>query len=109
MQKRLEKEVTLDREDIEAVAQRRCRWSYTTAGCARASASRAYAPEGDIGHRPQRQLYPIARSDFDRALELLHEEDLPAYEQHVYHAFVRSLERLSPEDPRHHLSMPRSD
>jgi hypothetical protein len=68
-----------------------------------------YAREGDIGHRPERQLYPIGRADFDRALELLQERELEAYEEHVYHAFVRSLERLSPDDPRHHLSMPRSD
>lgn len=68
-----------------------------------------YGPGGDLGLRPQRQLHPIARSDFDRALESLHEEDLAAYEEHVYHAFVRSLERLSPDDPRHHLSMPRLD
>jgi hypothetical protein len=43
-----------------------------------------------------------------RALELLQAEDLPPYEEHVYHAFVRSLEQLSPDDPRRHLSMPRS-
>jgi hypothetical protein len=68
-----------------------------------------FAPEGELGHRPRCQLYPIVRSDFDRALDLLQEQDLDAYEEHVYHAFVRSLERLSPNDPRHHLSMPRSD
>ena len=77
-------------------------------GLCRCECFSRYAPEGDIGHRPQRQLYPIARSDFDRALELLREQDLPGYEEHVYHAFVRSLERMSPEDPRHHLSIPRS-
>ena len=41
------------------------------------------APEGDIGHRPEGQLYPIARSDFDRALELLQEQDLETYEEHA--------------------------
>jgi hypothetical protein len=63
-------------------------------GLCRCECFSRYAPEGEFGHRPQRQLYPIARSDFDHALELLREEeDLPVYEEHVYHAFVRSLER----------------
>ena len=78
-------------------------------GLVRCECFSRYAPEGDIGHRPEGQLYPIARSDFDRALELLEEQELETYEEHVYDAFVRSLERLSPDDPRHHLSMPRSD
>jgi hypothetical protein len=78
-------------------------------GLVRCECFSRYAREGELGHRPQGQLYPIARSDFDRALELLEEQELEAYEEHVYHAFVRSLERLSPDDPRHHLSMPRSD
>jgi hypothetical protein len=68
-----------------------------------------YAPDGEFGHRSVERLYPIARADFERALELLRERDMPVNEEHVYHAFVRSLERLSPDDPRHHLSMPRSD
>jgi hypothetical protein len=78
-------------------------------GLVRCECFSRFAREGDIGHRPEGQLYPIARCDFDRALELLQEQELEAYEEHVCHAFVRSLERLSPDDPRHHLSMPRSD
>ena len=77
-------------------------------GLVRCECFSRYVPEGELGHRPERHLCPIARDDFDRALELLREEELEAYEEHVYHAFVRSLERLSPDDPRHHLAMPRS-
>jgi hypothetical protein len=68
-----------------------------------------YATKGEFGHRPGKQLYPIERADFERALQLLAEEDMPAYEEHVYYAFVRSVERLSPGDPRHQRSMPRSE
>jgi hypothetical protein len=77
-------------------------------GLVRCECFSRHAPDGEFGHRPQSQLHPIARSDFECALELLQAEDLPAYEGHVYYAFVRSLERLCPDDPRHHLSMPRS-
>jgi|SoiMethySBSTD1v2_1073268.scaffolds.fasta_scaffold6381530_2 hypothetical protein len=67
-----------------------------------------YAVEGEFGHRLGARLHPIERSDFERALQLLEEQDMPAYEEEVYYAFVRSVERLSPDDPRNHLSMPRS-
>jgi hypothetical protein len=29
-----------------------------------------YAPEGEFGHRPERQLYAISQLDFERALDL---------------------------------------
>jgi hypothetical protein len=48
------------------------------------------APEGEFGHRPERQLYEISKIDFERALELLAERDLPEYEEHVYNAVVRA-------------------
>ena len=59
-----------------------------------ASARHAARVEGGFRHRPQVKLYLIARSDFDRALELLQEQELEAYEEHVYHAFVRSQVRI---------------
>ena len=59
-------------------------------GLVRCECFSRYAREGELGHRPQGQLYLIARSDFDRALELLEEQELEAYEEHVNHAFVRS-------------------
>jgi hypothetical protein len=58
-------------------------------GAVRCECFSRFAREGELGHRPEGQLYPIARADFDRALELLEEQELEAYEEHVYHAFVR--------------------
>ena len=49
-----------------------------------------YVPEGEFGHIPERRLYPISRPDFERALELLAEQDLPEYEEHVYNAVARA-------------------
>jgi len=37
------------------------------------------APEGGFGYRSERWLYPISQADFERAVELLRERDLPEY------------------------------
>ena len=43
-----------------------------------------YVPEGEFGHMSERRLYPILRAEFERAVELLREQDLPEYDEHVY-------------------------
>jgi hypothetical protein len=53
-----------------------------------------YVPEGEFGHLSERRLYPISESDFERALELLREQDLPEYEEHVYNAVARAPSRV---------------
>ena len=52
-----------------------------------------YVPEGEFGHLTERRLYEISQPDFERALELLREQDLPEYEEHVYNAVVRAASR----------------
>ena len=44
-------------------------------------------------HLSHRRLYEIAQADFERALELLREQDLPEYEEHVYNAVARAAAR----------------
>ena len=53
-----------------------------------------YVPEGEFGHLSERRLYPISRSEFEHALHLLREQDLPEYEEHVYNAVARAASRV---------------
>ena len=53
-----------------------------------------YVPEGEFGHLSHRRLYEIAQADFERALELLREQDLPEYEEHVDNAVARAAARV---------------
>ena len=49
-----------------------------------------YVPEREFEHVSERRLYEISQGDFERALELLRERDLPEYEEHVYNAVARA-------------------
>jgi len=49
-----------------------------------------YVPEGEFGHLSERRLHVISQPDFERALDLLREQDLPEYEEHVHNAIVRA-------------------
>ena len=53
-----------------------------------------YVPEGEFGHLSEWRLYPISRSDFERALDLLREQDLPEYEEHVSNAVARAASQV---------------
>jgi hypothetical protein len=45
-----------------------------------------YEPDGEFGHIAEGRLLEIPQADFDEALRLLQQHDLPAYEECVYHA-----------------------
>jgi hypothetical protein len=49
-----------------------------------------YVRDGEFGHLAERRLFEISQLDFERALELLREQDLPEYEEHVYNAVARA-------------------
>ena len=52
-----------------------------------------YVPAGEFGHLSERRLYEISQTDFERALDLLREQDLPEFEEHVYNAVARAASR----------------
>jgi len=52
-----------------------------------------YVPEGEFGHLSERRLFAISQTDFERALDLLREQDLPEYEEYVYNAVARAASR----------------
>lgn len=59
-----------------------------------------YTPDGEFGHRPERQLYAISQLDFERALDLLREHDLPEYEV-MTHAQLAEQHGVADSSIRH--------
>ena len=57
-----------------------------------------YVPEGEFEHVSERRLYAISQADFERALVLLREQDLPEYEEHVDNAVARAAAREDQTD-----------
>jgi len=45
-----------------------------------------YEPDGEFGHITEGRLLAIPQADFDEALRLLEQHDLPVYEERVYEA-----------------------
>lgn len=49
-----------------------------------------YEPDGEFGHIAEPRLLSIPQADFDEALGLLEDQNLPEYEECVYDAVARA-------------------
>jgi hypothetical protein len=49
-----------------------------------------YEPDGEFGHITETRLLSIPQADFEEALGLLQDQDLPEYEECVYDAVARA-------------------